>query len=165
LVGCCLRVKAAGLRSYDDLDRTADGKTEIAVRPPLVDGEFGKPVGILIPESHAWRQITEGPRAVYAFAIQSFAGELAAAAGKDQKDYLLDLIGPARLVDVSKAVENFWDYGENVQVYPIDAGRLRKVVELAAEKSEWGRKLLPPLAYDWLDLPTDASLTVEVTTV
>jgi len=79
----------------------------------------------------------------HAFAIQSFAGELAAAAGRDQKDYLLDLIGPPRLVEVSKAVDNFWDYGENVQVYPIDAGRLRKVVELAAEKSEWGRKLPP----------------------
>ena len=79
----------------------------------------------------------------HAFAIQSFAGELAAAAGKDQKDYLLDLIGPPRLVEVSKAVENFWDYGEDVQVYPIDAGRLRKVVELAAEKSGWGRKLPP----------------------
>jgi isoquinoline 1-oxidoreductase beta subunit len=79
----------------------------------------------------------------HAFAIQSFAGELAAAAGRDQKDYLLDLIGPARLVEVSKAVENFWDYGENVQVYPIDAGRLRKVVELVAEKSGWGRKLPP----------------------
>src|SRR6266478_7164548 len=57
-------VKAAGLRSCDDLDRTADGKTEIAVRPPLIDGKFGKPVGVLIPESRAWRQITEGPRAV-----------------------------------------------------------------------------------------------------
>jgi isoquinoline 1-oxidoreductase beta subunit len=79
----------------------------------------------------------------HAFAIQSFAGELAAAAGRDQKDYLLDLIGPPRLVEVSKVVENFWDYGENVQVYPIDAGRLRKVVELAADKSEWGRKLPP----------------------
>jgi isoquinoline 1-oxidoreductase beta subunit len=79
----------------------------------------------------------------HAFAIQSFAGELAAAAGRDQKDYLLDLIGPPRLVEVSKAVDNFWDYGENVQVYPIDTGRLRKVVELAAEKSGWGRKLPP----------------------
>jgi isoquinoline 1-oxidoreductase beta subunit len=78
----------------------------------------------------------------HAFAIQSFAGELAAAAGKDQKDYLLDLIGPARLVDVSN-VENFWDYGEDAKVYPIDAGRLRKLVELVAEKAEWGRKLPP----------------------
>ena len=64
MVECCLRVKAAGLCSCDELDRTADGKTEIAVRPPLIDGNFGKPVGVLIPESCAWRQITEGPRAV-----------------------------------------------------------------------------------------------------
>jgi isoquinoline 1-oxidoreductase beta subunit len=75
----------------------------------------------------------------HAFAVQSFAAELAAAAGKDQKDYLLELIGPARIVDVP----GFWDQGENLAVYPIDAGRLRKVTELAAEKAGWGRKLPP----------------------
>ena len=35
----------------------------------------------------------------HAFAIQSFAAELAAAAGRDPKDYLLELIGPARKID------------------------------------------------------------------
>jgi len=49
----------------------------------------------------------------HAFAIQSFAAELAAAAGKDHKDYILDLIGPARIVDVPAQVKDFWDYGEN----------------------------------------------------
>ncbi len=79
----------------------------------------------------------------HAFAIQSFAAELAAAAGKDQKAFLLDLIGPARIVDVQKTVKDFWDYGENPEVYPVDTGRLRGVVELAAEKAGWGRKLPP----------------------
>jgi isoquinoline 1-oxidoreductase beta subunit len=79
----------------------------------------------------------------HAFAVQSFAAELAAAAGKDQKDYLLELIGPARIVDLSKDVPNLWDYGENIAVYPIDAGRLRKVTEMAADKGGWGRKLPP----------------------
>jgi len=77
----------------------------------------------------------------HAFAIQAFAAELAAAAGKDQKDYILELIGPPRIVDVRAAAKDFWDYGENPDTYPIDTGRLRKVVELAAEKGEWGRKL------------------------
>ncbi len=58
----------------------------------------------------------------HAFAIQSFAGELAAAAGKDQKDFMLDLIGPARIVDVRNTTKDFWDYGENPDTYPIDTG-------------------------------------------
>ncbi len=77
----------------------------------------------------------------HAFAIQAFAGELAAAAGKDQKDYILDLIGPARVIDMRAATKDFWDYGENPDTYPVDTGRLRKLVEFVAEKGEWGRKL------------------------
>ncbi|MBV8566393.1 MAG: xanthine dehydrogenase family protein molybdopterin-binding subunit [Methylobacteriaceae bacterium] len=79
----------------------------------------------------------------HAFAIQSFAGELAAAAGQDQKEFILDLIGPARIVDAKNTTKDFWDYGENPDVYPIDTGRLRKVVELVTEKAGWGRKLPP----------------------
>ena len=37
----------------------------------------------------------------HAFAIQSFVAELAASLGRDPKDYLLELIGPARLIDAS----------------------------------------------------------------
>src|SRR5271165_4576522 len=77
----------------------------------------------------------------HAFAIQSFAAELAAAAGKDQRTFVLDLIGPPRILDVPQKVNGFWDYGENPEVYPIDTGRLRGVVELATEKAGWGRKL------------------------
>src|SRR2546423_14368075 len=47
----------------------------------------------------------------HSFAINSFAGELAIAAGKDQKDYLLELIGSPRILDektmVSQAVERY----------------------------------------------------------
>jgi len=79
----------------------------------------------------------------HAFAIQSFAAELAAAAGKDLRTFILDLIGPPRIVDVRKTVKDFWDYGENPDTYPIDTGRLRKVVELVTDKAGWGRKLPP----------------------
>ena len=79
----------------------------------------------------------------HAFAIQSFTAELAAAAGKDLRTFILDLIGPPRIVDVRKTVKDFWDYGENPDKYPIDTGRLRGVVELVTEKAGWGRKLPP----------------------
>jgi isoquinoline 1-oxidoreductase beta subunit len=87
-----------------------------------------------------WRSVSNVP---HGFAIQSFVAELAHAAGKDQKEFLLDLIGPARILDVPQKVKNFWDYGENPEVYPIDTGRLRNVVELVTEKAGWGKRELP----------------------
>ncbi len=77
----------------------------------------------------------------HGFAIQSFVAELAAAAGKDQKTFLLDLIGPPRVVPVAQIVKNFWDYDEIPAVYPVDTGRLRHVIELVTEKAGWGRTL------------------------
>lgn len=79
----------------------------------------------------------------HSFAIQSFVAELAHATGRDPKDFLLELIGPARIVDVrdQAAKDMFWDYGEPWSSYPIDAGRLRRVAELAAEKAGWGKTL------------------------
>jgi hypothetical protein len=32
------------LRSSDDLDRSADREAELAIRAPLIDGDFNKPV-------------------------------------------------------------------------------------------------------------------------
>jgi len=77
----------------------------------------------------------------HAFAIQTMVAEIAHATGRDPKDMLLELIGPARIVDVGPSVKDLWDYGEPIDSYPIDAGRLRRVVELVAEKGEWGRQL------------------------
>ena len=76
----------------------------------------------------------------HAFAIQSFVAELAQAAGRDPKDYLLEVIGPARMVD-PRDQGDVWNYGENPEVYPIDTGRLAAVVEAAAEGIEWGREM------------------------
>jgi isoquinoline 1-oxidoreductase beta subunit len=76
----------------------------------------------------------------HAFAIQSFAAELAAAAGRDQKDYLLELIGPPRQIDTRK-LSVTWNYGEDPELYLLDTGRLRGVVEKVAEASGWGRSL------------------------
>jgi isoquinoline 1-oxidoreductase beta subunit len=89
-----------------------------------------------------FRSVSNIPRA---FAVQSMAGEIAAAMGRDPKDVLLELLGPDRVVDPRKSadVADFWNYGDPVETYPIDTGRLRRVAELAAEQAGWG-KALPP---------------------
>ena len=76
----------------------------------------------------------------HAFAVQCFVSELAAAAGRDPKDYLIELIGPARRIDPRTLSDNS-NYGESPERYPIDTGRMRRVVELAAAGAKWGRKL------------------------
>jgi isoquinoline 1-oxidoreductase beta subunit len=71
----------------------------------------------------------------HAFAVQTFANELAVAANRDPYDYLLSLLGPARNVDPGpKGSPGV------AEKYPYDIGRLRHVAELAAEKSNWGKK-------------------------
>jgi len=77
----------------------------------------------------------------HAFAVQSFAGELAAAAGRDQKDYLLELIGPARTIDLEAEGTAYSNYGGSKEEYPYETQRLSNVVEKAAALAKWGRVL------------------------
>lgn len=80
----------------------------------------------------------------HAFAMQSMVAELAAELGKDPKDFLLEMIGPARIVDPRKTVsQDLWNYGDPWETYPVDTGRLRAVVERAAKEAGWGKKLPP----------------------
>jgi isoquinoline 1-oxidoreductase beta subunit len=72
----------------------------------------------------------------HAFAIHSFADELAKSANKDSAEYLLDLIGPPRIV----ALDLKGDEAEDNKKYPLDTARLRRVVEIAAEKSAWAKR-------------------------
>lgn len=76
----------------------------------------------------------------HAFAIQSFIAELAHAAGRDPRDYLLEVIGPERVIDPSE-IGDVWNYGENPERYPINTGRLRRVTETVADAIEWGRQM------------------------
>jgi isoquinoline 1-oxidoreductase subunit beta len=76
----------------------------------------------------------------HAFAVQSFVAELAAAAGRDPKDFLLDVIGPARQIS-PETLGDTWNHGESPERYPVDTGRLRRVVETVAREAGWGRKL------------------------
>lgn len=78
----------------------------------------------------------------HAWSIQSFVAEMAAQLGKDPKDFLLELIGPERIIDPRKQVTTpWWNYGEPFETFPIDTGRLRRVTELAAKEAGWGKQL------------------------
>jgi isoquinoline 1-oxidoreductase beta subunit len=109
-----------------------------------VDMPFDIPnVRVENPEAEAhtrigwFRSVSNIP---HAFAVQSFAAELAAAASRDPKDYLLELIGPDRLIDAA-AMSDEWLYGEDPKQYPFDTARLRQVIEKAASEAGWGRTL------------------------
>lgn len=72
----------------------------------------------------------------HAFAISSFTDELANNAKKDSVQYLLELIGPGRIVDLDHSPQD----ADQAKRYPLDTARLRRVVEMAAEKSRWGKR-------------------------
>jgi isoquinoline 1-oxidoreductase beta subunit len=76
----------------------------------------------------------------HAFAVQSFADELAHRAGRDPVEYLLALLGPDRKLDLKDA--KYPNYGASADAYPVDTARLRRVVEMVAEKSNWGKRKL-----------------------
>jgi isoquinoline 1-oxidoreductase beta subunit len=76
----------------------------------------------------------------HAFGIQSFVDELAHAAGKDPVEYLLQLLGPDRVVPRSELPKEFPNYDGAYEQYPIDTARHRRVLTLAAEKAGWGKQ-------------------------
>jgi isoquinoline 1-oxidoreductase subunit beta len=71
----------------------------------------------------------------HAFAVQSFTDELAAAAGRDRVEYLLDVLGKPRKIDLREAAQR-----KGPDPYMLDTGRMRRVIELVADQSGWARK-------------------------
>jgi isoquinoline 1-oxidoreductase subunit beta len=69
----------------------------------------------------------------HAFAIHSFVDELAHLANRDSVEYLLDVVGQPRKIDLGSR-------SPLAAKYPLDTGRLKNVIELAAEKSGWANK-------------------------
>ena len=72
----------------------------------------------------------------HAFAIHSFADELANAANQDSVQYLLELIGPPRIVPLKADPDD----PDEQKRYPLDTARLTRVVQMVAEKSGWGKR-------------------------
>ncbi len=77
----------------------------------------------------------------HAFGACCFVDELAHRKGMDPKDHLLEMIGPARLIDPADDGATYTNYGQDLARHPIDTGRLSAVVEKVAEMSAWGRDL------------------------
>lgn len=98
-------------------------------------------VDILPAEAHCrigwFRSVSNVP---HAFATQSFVAELAAAAKRDPREFLLELLGPPRRVD-PRSISDDSNYDESPIEYPIDIGRYRDVVERATREAGWGRSL------------------------
>jgi isoquinoline 1-oxidoreductase subunit beta len=74
----------------------------------------------------------------HAFAVHSFVDELAHAAGRDPLEYLLEIIGQPRHIDLKEI--GYPNYGGAADAYPLDTGRLRRVAQMAAEKAGWGKR-------------------------
>jgi isoquinoline 1-oxidoreductase subunit beta len=74
-----------------------------------------------------------------AFAHNTMANMLAEAAGRDPYEFLLELIGPDRVLDLSGT--DYWNYDQTYEEYPIMTARLKNVVRVAAKNAGYGRKL------------------------
>lgn len=82
------------------------------------------PVPARIPLGQ-WRSVDHSSNV---FVVNSAIDELAHAAGADPVQFWLDLVGAEQFVQVRED-------------FRFDASRLRRVIELAAEKSGWGRPM------------------------
>lgn len=77
----------------------------------------------------------------HCFASQSFMAELADAAGRDHRDFLLEAIGPDRLIDFAAEGSKFANYGGDTDAYPFDTARLKHVLRRATDLAGWGRDM------------------------
>ena len=76
----------------------------------------------------------------HAFAAHSFVDEMAHAANRDSLEFMLDMLGPGKVIDLKAQGVDYSNYGADITKYPVDSRRLRRVLEVAGEKSNWGKK-------------------------
>lgn len=78
--------------------------------------------------------------AFHGFGINCFADELAHAAKTDPVEYLLALLGPDRIIDRKSLPTDYPLDDAAYARFPVDVGRFRRVLTLAAEKSGWAKR-------------------------
>jgi isoquinoline 1-oxidoreductase beta subunit len=72
----------------------------------------------------------------HAFAIHSFIDELAALANRDRVDYLMEVLGPDRIIEVGGGRGG----AARPNPYPIDVARTKRVLQAVADQSGWKNK-------------------------
>jgi len=75
----------------------------------------------------------------HGFGVHSFVDELAHLNNTNYVDYFLKTIGPDRNVDLTKDGVKPWNNGQSTETFPLDTGRLRRVLERCAEKSGYAK--------------------------
>lgn len=76
-----------------------------------------------------------------AFAIGSFADELAHLADRDTKEFLLESLGSDRKINPADDGVEYSNYGESLDSHPIDTARMKAVLNKAAAMADWGREM------------------------
>ena len=118
---------------YGDPPHLAQGWTDLPYNLPNIRIENGP------AQAHVRIGWLRSVANIYhAFAVQCFTDELAHRAQRDPVEYMLDLVGPARTLDFTNV--QYPNYGADYKTYPWETGRLRKVIEVVAEKSGWAKK-------------------------
>lgn len=78
----------------------------------------------------------------HALAMNCFANELAAAAGRDPLEVMLELIGDDEVMDLTKdGVKEYWNYGDSIEDWPIMPNRLSNALRTVAAKAGYGKTL------------------------
>src|ERR1700690_2646006 len=118
---------------YGDPPHLAQGWTDLPYDLPNIRIENGPaPAHVRI----GW--LRSVANIYHAFAVQCFTDELAHRANRDPVEYMLDLIGSPRTLDFTNV--NYPNYGADYKIYPWETGRLRRVIEMVADKSGWAKK-------------------------
>jgi isoquinoline 1-oxidoreductase beta subunit len=123
------------------------GMTAMETGIGLIDMPFNSIPNLQLETGPAPAQIRVGwLRSVnniqHALAMHCFADELAAAAGRDPLEFMLEMIGDADVMDLSlDGISDFSPYGDSVEDYPISPKRLSNALRVAAKGAGYGTKL------------------------
>ncbi|OOG71723.1 xanthine dehydrogenase family protein molybdopterin-binding subunit [Algoriphagus sp. A40] len=78
----------------------------------------------------------------HAFAISTMLDEIAETKGVDPVDQAIQLLGEDKdLIFAGEMVGDYGNYGEKIEDFPWNTGRMKKVIETVAEKSNWKANL------------------------